>query len=175
MERCGEAVAVASPFRVNGHLTRAAGLVMEAAGLQLPVGHGCSISLPNGHVVSAEVVGFSGDRLFLMPTEDAYGLAPGVKVFPTEQPPALPRLRAAFPQYRRAVDRAKQVPVGESLLGRVLDGNGHPLDEKGPLHAEQMAPLYARPINPLERSQIDSVLDVGVRAINGLLTVGRGQ
>ena len=175
VERCGEAVGIASPFRVNGHLTRAAGLVMEAAGLQLPVGHGCSISLPNGHIVSAEVVGFSGDRLFLMPTEDAYGLAPGVKVFPTELPAALPRLRAAFNPYRRAVDRAKQIPVGESLLGRVLDGNGHPLDEKGPLHAEQSAPLYSRPINPLERSPIDSVLDVGVRAINGLLTVGRGQ
>jgi flagellum-specific ATP synthase len=173
--RCCEAVAIASPFRVNGHLTRAAGLVMEAAGLQLPVGHGCSIALPNGHVIGSEVVGFSGDRLFLMPTEDAYGLAPGVKVFPAEQPATLPRVHAVVPPYRRAVDRAKQVRVGESLLGRVLDGNGNPLDEKGPLRAEDMTPLYSRPINPLERSQIDSVLDVGVRAINGLLTVGRGQ
>ena len=175
IDRCSEVVAATTPFRVNGHLTRAAGLVMEAAGLQLPVGGGCNIVLPNGHPVGAEVVGFSGDRLFLMATEDAYGLAPGVTVYPAEPPPQRPRMHSKATPYRRAVDRAKQVPVGEGLLGRVLDGTGRPLDEKGALLRESLAPLYSRPINPLDRTPISSVLDVGVRAINALLTVGRGQ
>ena len=175
IDRCSEVVAATTPFRMYGHLTRSAGLVLEAAGLQLPVGAGCNIMLPNGHRVGAEVVGFSGDRLFLMATDDAYGLAPGVRVCPAETLPQRPRMHSAATPYRRAVDRAKQVPVGESLLGRVLDGSGHPLDEKGALLQDSLAPLYSRPINPLDRTPISSVLDVGVRAINALLTVGRGQ
>jgi flagellum-specific ATP synthase len=175
VERCSDAVSAVSPCRVNGHLTRAAGLVMEAAGLQLPVGGGCNVILPNGHKIGAEVVGFSGDRLFLMPTEDAQGVAPGVTVFPAEVPAQPPRVHSDATPHRRALDQAKQVPVGQSLLGRVLDGTGHPLDEKGPLNTECTAPLYSRPINPLDRSPIATVLDVGVRAINALLTVGRGQ
>jgi flagellum-specific ATP synthase len=172
---CGDMVATAAPFLVNGHLTRVAGLVMEAAGLQLPVGSACSIQLANGHRVSAEVVGFAGDRLYLMPTEEAYGLAPGAAVLPAEPRVQAPRVHARVPPARRAIDRAKRAPVGDALLGRVLDGSWQPLDDRGPLAAEQWAPLYARPTNPLERAPIDSVLDVGVRAINSLLTVGRGQ
>ena len=173
--RCVDAVAACAPFRINGHLTRATGLVMEAAGLQLPVGASCSITLPGSHSATAEVVGFSGERLYLMPTEEVYGVAPGVKVFAAESPLKAPRVHAPPAAWRRRVDRAKQVAVGEGLLGRVLDGAGHPLDEKGPLHAEHTAPLYSRPANPLGRAAIVSMLDVGVRAINGLLSVGRGQ
>ncbi len=172
---CREALSTALPYRINGHLTRAAGLVMEAAGLQLPVGSSCDIALPGGQRVGAEVVGFSGDRLFLMPTDDAHGVAPGVTVFPPEAARAMPGMTAPEAPRRRAADQGKLVPAGERLLGRVLDGNGQPLDDKGPLQADQLVPLHSRPANPLERAPIERVLDVGVRAINGLLTVGRGQ
>ena len=170
---CRLAAAAAEPFAVSGHLTRVAGLVMEAVGLQLPVGSGCTVLVSNKHRVEAEIVGFAGDRLFLMPTGEAYGLAPGAKVVPSE--PTLATAQGAPMPRRRATDRAKQMPVGDGLLGRVLDGAGHPLDELGPVRAEQWAPLYNRPLNPLGRAPISSVLDVGVRAINALLTVGRGQ
>jgi flagellum-specific ATP synthase len=172
---CRLAAAAAEPFAVSGHLTRVAGLVMEAVGLQLPVGSGCTVLVSNKHRVEAEVVGFAGDRLFLMPTGEAYGLAPGAKVIPAEPTLATLQAQGAPMPRRRATDRAKQMPVGDALLGRVLDGAGHPLDDLGPLRAEQWAPLYSRPLNPLGRAPIAHVLDVGVRAINALLTVGRGQ
>ncbi|MDH5480765.1 MAG: FliI/YscN family ATPase, partial [Nitrosomonas sp.] len=76
---------------------------------------------------------------------------------------------------RRAADQTKHVIVGDELLGRVLNGIGEPLDQLGPIHAEHTVPLYSRPYNPLERIPVSVPLDVGVRAINTLLTVGRGQ
>ena len=172
---CKANVGDAPGYRLSGYLTRVAGLVMEAVGLQLPVGSACVILLGNGHRVEAEVVGFSGDRLFLMPTGDAYGLAPGARVIAREETVVPPRLGAAPILRRRASDRGKQMPVGPQLLGRVIDPAGNPLDRLGPLGAEQVAPLHSRPYNPLERDPIDHVLDTGVRAINALLTVGRGQ
>jgi flagellum-specific ATP synthase len=172
---CTVAARAVPPFRSNGRLTRMAGLVMEASGLQLPVGSDCTVHLPDGHRLGAEVVGFTGDRLFLMPTEDAYGLAPGALVYPAEIRPSSPRFDAAPAAARTTSSSAKELPVGERLLGRVLDGAGHPLDGLGPLDAGAAAPLYRRPMNPLERAPIEAVLDVGVRTINGLLTVGRGQ
>ncbi|HUO44419.1 MAG TPA: flagellar protein export ATPase FliI [Burkholderiales bacterium] len=172
---CTQTVAATSPFLVSGYLTRVAGLVMEAVGLQLPVGSSCLILLADGNQVEAEVVGFSGQRLFLMPTGDAYGLAPGARVIPHE-PAALPPRPGASPApRRRAADRAKRIAVGPALLGRVLDAAGRPLDRLGPVFAESAVPLYSRPYNPLERVPINEVLDTGVRAINALLTVGRGQ
>ena len=86
-----------------------------------------------------------------------------------------PRIGQPPPARRRSIDRAKLVPVGESLLGRILDGAGRPLDRLGPLHAGSLRPLQSRPVNPMSRAAIDQTLDVGVRAINGLLCVGRGQ
>ena len=86
-----------------------------------------------------------------------------------------PRLGTRYIPRRRAQDRVRQVPVGEQLLGRVLDGAGRPLDGLGPLTLDKRVPLHTRPINPLERATIRQTLDVGVRSINGLLTVGRGQ
>ncbi|PIL38338.1 FliI/YscN family ATPase, partial [Massilia psychrophila] len=76
---------------------------------------------------------------------------------------------------RRPSDRARHLPVGMALLGRVVDGAGRPLDGLGPLGTDQMAPINARPVNPLDRAPITETLDVGVRAINAMLTVGRGQ
>ncbi|PLZ00677.1 flagellar protein export ATPase FliI [Burkholderia sp. WAC0059] len=157
----------ALPLRACGRLTRAAGLVLEAVGLRLSVGAEVMIELPPGSTLSmaeAEVVGFGGDRLFLMPTTEVAGLLPGARVYPLETVPIADPLSGA-----------KRLPVGEALLGRVLDASGRPLDGLGPIGETPEAPLTAASINPLNREPIHKVLDVGVRAINALLTVGRGQ
>jgi flagellum-specific ATP synthase len=173
---CRRAVSWATPIAASGRLTRVSGLVMEAAGLRLPVGSQCHIQVPGGQNIEAEVAGFSGDSLFIMPATDIYGVMPGARVIPDNPLAAQPpRLGMRYVPRRRAQDRVRQVPVGDSLLGRVLDGAGRPLDGRGSLSLERRVPLYSRPINPLEREPIRHTLDVGVRAINGLLTVGRGQ
>ena len=175
-EDCKTALRASQPFAVSGRLTRVAGLVMEAVGLKLPVGNGCYVLTPSGQRVDAEVVGFSADRLFLMPSTDIYGLKPGALVVPVD--PAVtrvPRLGETFFPRRRAEDRAKQVGVGYALLGRVVDGAGRALDDRGALLLDRYVPLHSRPVNPLDRAPIRTVLDVGIRSINALLTVGRGQ
>ena len=173
---CRRAVGWATPIASSGRLTRVSGLVMEAVGLRLPVGSQCHIQIPGGQSIEAEVAGFAGDRLFIMPATDIYGVMPGARVIPDNPMAAQPpRLGLRYIPRRRAQDRVRQVPVGERLLGRVLDGAGRPLDGMGSLSLERRVPLYSRPINPLERAPIRQTLDVGVRAINGLLTVGRGQ
>ena len=175
LDNCKQIVSHTNPLTISGTLTRVAGLVMEAVGLRLAVGSTCTVFLPNGHEVSAEVVGFSGDRLFLMPSSDVYGLVPGAKVIPTEYANDYPKIGKNWHPRRRAADRTKQINVGYELLGRVLSGAGEPLDQLGAIHTEQTVPLYSRPFNPLERAPIDMPLDVGIRAINTLLSVGRGQ
>jgi flagellum-specific ATP synthase len=175
LQDCGQLVAISNPLLISGTLTRVAGLVMEAVGLKLAVGSSCTVFLPNGNSVSAEVVGFSGDRLFLMPSNDVYGLAPGAKVVQAQITGELPKPAHVKHPRRRAADRAKHVAVGCGLLGRVLDGAGQPLDRLGTVEAEHSVPLHNRPYNPLERTPISEPLDVGVRAINALLSVGRGQ
>jgi flagellum-specific ATP synthase len=172
---CREQASGASPFQLSGRLTRINGLVMEASGLKLSLGAGCRVVAPTDGAVEAEVVGFSGEKLFMMPTEDVYGLAPGAAVVPLEIPPPPPRLGAKNEHRRRSFDRAKHLPVGQQLLGRVVDGNGRPLDALGPLDTKQARSLVSRPLNPLARAPISESLDVGIRAINSLLTVGRGQ
>ena len=175
LQTCREQARQAAPFQLSGRLTRINGLVMEATGLKLPLGSGCHVQVPSGGTVEAEVVGFSGEKVYLMPSEDVYGLAPGTQVTALETPPPMLRIGERRPRQRRAIDRAKHLPVGESLLGRVLDGNGRPLDSLGPLDAKQSRALQSRPANPLARAPITQSLDVGIRAINALLTVGRGQ
>lgn len=172
---CREAASQASPLLPSGHLTRINGLVMEASGLKLPLGSSCRVLPVGGSPIEAEVVGFNGERLFLMPSEDVYGLSPGAKVVAQETPTTRPKIGQAPPARRRAVDRAKLLPVGNALLGRIVDGAGRPLDRLGPLAAETLRPLQGRPINPMSRAPIEQSLDVGIRAINALLTVGRGQ
>ena len=156
-----------------GHLTKVTGLVMEAVGLQMPVGSTCEIHLPSC-TVEAEVVGFSGERLFLMPENTVYGLVPGARVTPVEHRNVL-TLGNKRKLKRRQTDLGKHLPVGDMLLGRVLDGAGKPLDQLGPLVEAESASLQSRPFNPLERATIEDTLDVGVRAINSMLVVGRGQ
>ena len=149
------ALVAAPPLIVEGKLTRMVGLTLEAAGCQAPIGARCNVQGPEGNPVEAEVVGFSGEKIYLMPTGDIRGLTPNARVIPT-----------------RHVSVAE---VGEALLGRVVDGAGRPLDGKGPIRTTDSVPLTGRAINPLARQPIREPLDVGVRAINALLTVGRGQ
>ena len=169
-----EAVMQSAPLLVSGRLTKVTGLVMEAVGLRMAVGSTCWIELPQNRI-EAEVVGFAGERLFLMPENDVHGLVPGARVVPAEPVRAPIKVGQATRHRRRTADLARHLPVGEHLLGRVLDGAGRPLDQYGALAESRSAPLQSRPINPLERAAIKDALDVGVRAINNLLTVGRGQ
>ncbi len=170
---CDSLLDFVEPMQVSGRVTRVAGLVMECVGLRLAVGSACTIPMANGVRVEAEVVGFDGDRLFLMPQSDVEGIVPGSRVFPVEA--SVPKPGSVAHPRRRPSDRARHLPVGAGLLGRVVDGAGRPLDGLGPLMADHMAPISARPVNPLDRAPITETLDVGVRAINSMLTVGRGQ
>ncbi|WP_051222270.1 flagellar protein export ATPase FliI [Neptunomonas japonica] len=141
--------------RIEGRITRLIGLTIEAVGLQVAVGDNCLIILSATHEIEAEVVGFSGERIYLMPLHAVEGLSAGAKVIP---------LRAG-----------RDVPVGFGLLGRVLNGVGEPLDGKGPLDCQESTTLAGEVINPLSRFPIVNTLDVGIKAINALLTVGKGQ
>jgi flagellum-specific ATP synthase len=141
--------------QVEGQLRRVVGLTLEAVGCQLPVGARARIANPDGSGVEAEVVGFSGDRIYLMPSGDMQGLTPHARVVP-----AAGRL---------------EIGVGDALLGRVLDAEARPIDGRGRLACDGHARLHSPPLNPLERASITQPLDVGVRSINALLSVGRGQ
>jgi len=155
LAQCIRQVERLPPPAVEGQLTRMVGLALEAVGCQAAVGDSCDLLTSDGACVEAEVVGFSGDRLYLMPTGDPHGLGPGARVVPRQ--------------------RAGTVRVGPQLLGRVVDGAAQPLDRLGPLECEERVRLTGTPINPLSRQPIAEPLDVGIRAINSLLTVGRGQ
>jgi flagellum-specific ATP synthase len=140
---------------VEGCLSRMVGLTLEAEGCRAPIGSLCVLESKSGRRIGAEVVGFAHNKLYLMPTGDTHGLEPGCRVIP--------------------LGKNSLASVGFGLLGRVLDGSGKPLDNKGPLQADAKVSLAGTPINPLSRKPIREALDVGVRAINSLLTVGRGQ
>lgn len=155
IETCQRRVERVPPPPVEGVLTRMIGLTLEASGCQAAVGDRCDVLAGDGARIEAEVVGFSGDRLYLMPTGDIHGLKPNARV--------IPRLGA------------ETAAVGPQLLGRVIDGAGQPLDGLGPLNCEDRVRLTGVPINPLARQPISEPLDVGVRTINSVLTVGRGQ
>ena len=140
---------------VEGVLRRTVGLAMEAEGCRAALGGRCDVVADEGVRVETEVVGFSGDRLFLMPVGDMRGVVPNARVIPVSGVP--------------------EVTVSDELLGRVLDGRGRPLDAGGPILNGEKVPLFGKPLNPLKRQPIRAQLDVGVRSINSLLSVGRGQ
>lgn len=164
-----------SPFAVEGRLVRVAGLVLEVAGLRVPVGALCEVHMPGQPPVQAEVVGFSGDRAYVMPAGEVHGLASGARVVPVEVAVPPLALGAGRHAWRRSEDRSRHLPVGDGLLGRVVDAGGRPLDGLGPLADVAPVPLVRRPINAMDREPVRQPLDTGVRAINALLTVGRGQ
>lgn len=167
------------PMEPEGKLTRVAGLVLEASGVNVPVGSLCEILRPDAkpgeRAARAEVVGFGNDRAFLMPTDELQGLSNGARVRARSTPPRPPRLGEPRHPWRRDADRGLHLPMGAGLLGRVVDAFGHPMDRKGPLDHVERAPMARRPINAMDRDPVRTPLDTGVRAINSLLTVGRGQ
>ncbi len=178
---------IAQPLEMLGRLSRVTGLVLEATGVRAPVGAICDVHAPSAganrhphadaHAASvrAEVVGFDGDRAFLMPTGEVQGLASGARVSPRPAPQPAPRYGHDNPLWRRSEDRGLHLPMGDGLLGRVIDPHGEPMDRQGPLAAVQPEPMQRRPINAMDRDPVRQPLDTGVRAINTMLTVGRGQ
>jgi flagellum-specific ATP synthase len=139
----------------SGTLVRLVGMRLETRGIMAPLGACCEVRGQMGHSVEAEVVGFNDQTLYLMPFTEPVGIGPGASV--------------------RLLSMSAQVRLGPALLGRILDGRGEPLDGKPAPICEDVLSLHGRPINPMERGPIHQVLDVGVKAINGMLTVGRGQ
>jgi flagellum-specific ATP synthase len=152
-QRC---VDTACTIQANGKVTNIVGLVIEAQGPVSRLGTICDIyTKGDSHKISAEVLGFKDNKVLLMPLAEIRGIGPGCPIVARQQ---------------RAV-----IPVGPGLLGRVIDGLGNPIDNKGPIPAEREYPIYGTPINPLSRKRISKPLDLGIRAINGLLSVGCGQ
>lgn len=159
----------------RGTLTRLAGLVLEANGIRAPVGSQCVVSMKSREPVLAEVVGFSGDRAFLMPAGDVYGLASGAGVAPAPAYVPVPRIGEELPERHTLQAGMLRLPLGDGLLGRVVDSQGNPMDRLGPVSQVSVRPLDRTPINAMDRAPVRESLDTGVRAINALLTVGRGQ
>jgi flagellum-specific ATP synthase len=152
-------IAQSSGLKFQGRVAQVVGLSIEAEGLRLPLGEVCHLyperSTSGASRITAEVVGFRDDRLILMPFAETHGVRPGTAVFPS--------------------GRGFAVPVGEELLGRVIDGLGRPIDGKGPLNTTRTSRITDGPPNPLGRLPIRTPMATGVRAIDGLLTTGRGQ
>lgn len=138
-----------------GRISRAVGLTLEAKGFNQPIGARCFVTINEKRSVEAEVVGFSNDNVYLMSIGSIQGIAPGMIIVPT--------------------GRVAEIGVGPNLLGRVINGSGAMIDDGPSIEFLDTYPLVGPIINPLKRATIDTHLDVGVRAINGLLTVGRGQ
>ncbi len=156
LEKMMESLEEMNTLHIHGRVNRVVGTVIEGNGPGSSVGSLCDI-YPNNQVdpIRAEVVGFKKNSVFLMPIGPLNGIGPGSKIV--------------------AVNNKPMIRVGKGLLGRVIDGMGNPIDGKGPIKLESELPIYADPINPLERSRIKEPLDVGIKAINGLLTCGKGQ
>jgi len=174
-DKAQQRVAWSAPLEVRGTLTRLTGLVLEASGLRLPVGSQCVVRTPARPEVLAEVVGFSKDRAFLMPAGDVHGLSSGASVAPAASFVPVPRLLEAQSEVVQPDSGMLRLPLGPGLLGRVVDAQGYPMDRQGALHRVTVRALDRKPINAMDRDPVRIPLDTGVRAINALLTVGRGQ
>jgi flagellum-specific ATP synthase len=154
VDRLIDKVKAPAPQRC-GTLVRVVGMRMETRGLMAPLGACCEISGPSGQHILSEVVGFNEETLYLMPFTDTQGIGPGSSV--------------------RVVKANPEVVLGPHMLGRIIDGQGLPLDGLGAIHGDQVMSLQGTLLNPMERGPIREILDVGVKAINGVLTIGRGQ
>lgn len=156
LSRYRNAALSARALALEGRVVKVVGLVIEGDGPSSSVGDLCHI-YPRGdrHPIEAEVVGFREGRILLMPIGSMRGLTPGSRII--------------------ALGTKPVVKVGPDLLGRVLDGQGNPIDQLGPIQGEAAYPLQAPPGNPLSRQRIKQAVDVGVRTVNALLTVGVGQ
>ncbi len=145
------------PIKMSGKVTQVVGLVIESKGPNVSLGELCYIKsrFPNVEPIPAEVVGFREGLVLLMPIGEMQGIGPGCEVL--------------------SAQKTLRVKVGMELLGRVLDGLGNPMDGKGPILSKTEYPLHAEPPDPLQRPRIKDSLYVGVRAIDGLITLGSGQ
>ena len=145
-----------NPFTIYGKVSGVIGLLVEGHNPGTSIGEMCRI-YPNGNAgaIGAAVVGFRKEKVLLMPLEDLDGVGPGCRILSAE--------------------KKSKIKVGHNLLGRVIDGLGNPIDDKGPIYPEGEYPVYADPINPLKRGRIREPIDLGIRAMNGLFSCGRGQ
>jgi len=148
-------LADADPTPVMGRVARVVGLLIESVGPQARIGDVCEVRRGHGRPVPVEIVGFRDGRLLSVPLGDTSGIQPGDRVV----------VRGGIPS----------MPAGNALLGRVIDGLGQPLDGQGPLRAKDRAPLRPPSMNPLDRDPVTAPIGTGVRAIDSLLTLGRGQ
>ncbi len=155
-EKCQRLIELANPIKVCGKVSQVIGLVVEGHGPCTSVGEMCEI-YANGHrePLSAEVVGFKTDKVLMMPLDEIRGVGPGCKIV--------------------SLGKKADIRVGRGLLGRVIDGMGNPIDGKGPIEFQAEYPVYFSPINPMWRKRVTEVMDLGIRAINALLTCGKGQ
>jgi flagellum-specific ATP synthase len=145
-----------NPIRVHGKVSEIIGLVVEGHGPAASIGEVCMIA--SGGLekqLPAEVVGFKKGKVLLMPLHSMQGIGPGCKIM--------------------SMGRKASVHVGKNLLGRVIDGLGNPIDNHGAIECEKEYPIYADPINPLKRKRIAEPMDLGIRALNGVLCCGKGQ
>jgi flagellum-specific ATP synthase len=155
-----KAVAAAEILRPHGKVVQVVGMVVEASGPNAPVGDICLVHPEGGaferqRAIPCEVVGFREGRILLMPYGDMRGIQPGSRVVATGSP--------------------SLCQVGDELLGRVIDGTGNPIDERGPPGCRRKYPLYGRELNPIARDRIREPLGTGVKVLDGLLTCGKGQ
>ena len=148
-------VETSSFVKKTGKISQIIGLLIESNGPGVSIGSICTIQSKNRSPVEAQVVGFRDNKTLLMPLGDIYGIAPGCTIEVTEEQPSF--------------------SVSSEMIGRVLDGNGKPIDGKGPIPLGTNYPIMGTPLNPLCRERIKQPLDVGVRSINGLLTCAKGQ
>ena len=155
LKKYRSALANARPVRLHGKVTQVVGLVIEGYCPDTSVGAICEITPLEGDPIPAEVVGFRNNKTLLMPLGELRGVGLDSLI-----------------SVRR--DNAT-LGVGPLMLGRVIDGLGNPIDDKGPIGVEEEYPIYALPVNPMTRPPIRKPLDLGIRSINGLLTCGRGQ
>ncbi len=152
----GNSIERSDPVQITGTITRVVGTVLEGQMPDCAVGQMCHVFCEGREEpFLAEIVGFNEHRVILMPLGAMRGVHPGSEI--------------------RVINSTPMAEVGEALLGRVLNGMGEPIDGLGPVSCEAEMPLYAEPANPFDRRRISEPLDVGIRAINGLLTTCVGQ
>ncbi len=155
LERYIDRVQSCQPAKLEGKVVRVAGIVAEGHGPGLGIGSLCTIKNSEGTDIQSEVVGFKDKRVVLMPFGEIRGIRPGSRILDIGKRPS--------------------VKVGSEYLGRVIDGLGKPIDGKGSISADKEYPIYGEVINPLEREIIHEPLDIGIRGVNSLVTVGKGQ
>jgi len=150
-----DSIDIVDTVTAEGRISQIIGLVIEASGLDGSLGELCSIRTKDNLTIQAEIVGFKGDKVLMMPFGEIMGLSPGCPVSVSSQP--------------------MNIPVGDQLLGRILDGMGNPIDGKGPIKGSTYQPVYNVPPNPLDRQRINEAMPTGIRSIDGFLTLGKGQ